>query len=245
MREGRRYFRQQLQELEEEIQAMAVSAERLFEVSIRALSAQNPALYQTVVSGDDAVDAYYLSIERRIVALFALQSPVVASDLRFLTAMLHINGHLERVADMAVNIAKIGESAKGLPRAPNMLQNLEEMSGIAIGMLEAAMDALARRDLVLSRELPSMDKPIDDLNRGMMAEVLAAAGSLDTLQWCVAMHLVSRQVERVGDHAVDIGEQVAYLVTGDFQEFTDASHPEIEQPHLASSPDHPPVTNTG
>jgi phosphate transport system protein len=93
-----------------------------------------------------------------------------------------------------------------------------------------------------------MDKPIDELNRGMLAEVLAAAQHIDTLQWCVAMHLISRQVERVGDHAVDIGEQVAYLVTGDFQEFTDASHPEIEQPDLARLPDGPEsqaITETG
>lgn len=232
MSEGRPYFRQQLQDLEDEIQAMAAAAGQLFDRSIAALSAQDPGLYQQVVTGDDEVDAHYLSIERRVVALFALQSPVVATDLRLLTALLHINGHLERVADMAVNIAKIGDSAKHLPRTDKVLQDLEEMGDIATGMLEAAMDAFGRRDVALSRRLPSMDDPIDRLNRGMLAQVLAAAANPDSLQWCVAMYLVSRQVERVGDHAVDIGEQVAYLVTGEFQEFTDASHPEIEHPEL-------------
>jgi phosphate transport system protein len=90
------------------------------------------------------------------------------------------------------------------------------------------MDAFARRDLVLARSLPAMDDPLDDLNRGMLAEVLMESDGRPMLEWGVHMHVVSRQIERVGDHAVDIGEQVAYLVTGVFQEFTDASHPEVE-----------------
>jgi phosphate transport system protein len=90
------------------------------------------------------------------------------------------------------------------------------------------MDSFARRDLVLARSLPAMDDPLDDLNRGMLAEVLMESDGRPMLEWGVHMHVVSRQIERVGDHAVDIGEQVAYLVTGVFQEFTDASHPEVE-----------------
>jgi phosphate transport system protein len=231
--EARQYFRDELQGLEDEIQAMAAVAERLFERSVAALAGEAGDEYRQVIAGDDAVDAHYLRVERRIVNVFALQSPVVASDLRLLTALLHVNGHLERIADMAVNIAKIGEAARGLPRSPTVLQMLEEMSGLAIGMLEAAMDSLARRDAGLARRLPAMDERIDLLNRAMLAEVLAAAPHREALQWCVSMHLVSRMVERVGDHAVDIGEQVAYLVTGEFEEFTDASHPEVEHPELA------------
>jgi phosphate transport system protein len=95
-------------------------------------------------------------------------------------------------------------------------------------MLTVAMDAFARRDVPLARSLPAMDDPLDDLNRGMLAEVLMESDGRPMLEWGIHMHVVSRQVERVGDHAVDIGEQVAYLVTGVFQEFTDASHPEVE-----------------
>ena len=243
MREGRQRFVGELRNLEDEVQAMAVAAERLFELSIRALSGQDPTLYATVVAGDDEVDAYYFDVEQRIISLFALQSPVAATDLRLLAALLHINGHLERVADMAVNIAKIGSAARDLPSTAPVLERLEEMGGIAIGMLEAAMESLAGRDVDLARRLPSMDEPIDRLNRGMLAEVLAAAADPSALEWCVEMHLVSRQVERIGDHAVDIGEQVGFLVTGEFQEFTDASHPEVEHP-LPPPPaanDHPPT----
>jgi phosphate transport system protein len=99
------------------------------------------------------VDQLYLDVERRILHLFALQTPV-ASDLRLLTALLHINLHLERIADQAVNLAKITKLAHGLPPNPTVLQHLGEMGAIALGMVGAAMDALARRDLDLARSLP-------------------------------------------------------------------------------------------
>jgi phosphate transport system protein len=106
------------------------------------------------------------------------------------------------------------------------------MGALALGMVGAAMAALARRDLELARKLPEMDEPIDRLNRGMLQQVLAASDDQRVLEWGIQMYVVSRQIERVGDNAVDIGEQVAFLITGEFREFTDASHPEIEHPEL-------------
>jgi phosphate transport system protein len=106
------------------------------------------------------------------------------------------------------------------------------MGKIALGMVGTAMDALARRDVELAQTLPELDDPIDQLNRGMMPKVLEAAGDKRMLEWGIRMYVVSRQIERIGDNAVDIGEQVAFLVTGQFREFTDASHPEIEHPEL-------------
>jgi phosphate transport system protein len=179
----------------------------------------------------DEVDELYLDVERRILGLFALQTPV-ASDLRLLTALLHINLHLERIADQAVNMAKITKLADGLPQSPKVLQHLEEMGALALGMVGAAMAALARRDLELAHELPRMDDPIDRLNRGMLGQVLEVSEDKQMLEWGIRMYVVSRQLERVGDNAVDIGEQVAFLVIGEFREFTDASHPEIEHPEL-------------
>jgi phosphate transport system protein len=156
----------------------------------------------------------------------------VATDLRLLTALLHINLHLERVGDQAVNLAKITTAAADLPQNPTVLQDLEEMGIVALRMMKAAMEALARRDLELARELPEMDDPIDDLNRGMLEKVLEASADKRMLEWGIRMYVVSRQLERIGDNAVDIAEQVAFLVTGQFREFTDASHPEIEHPEL-------------
>jgi phosphate transport system protein len=118
------------------------------------------------------------------------------------------------------------------------------MGAAALGMVGAAMEALARRDLALARQLPELDDPIDALNRGMLAKVLAVSADPRMLEWGVRMCVVSRQIERIGDNAVDIGEQVAFLITGQFREFTDASHPEIEHPKLVEAKTSPKQTST-
>jgi phosphate transport system protein len=133
---------------------------------------------------------------------------------------MHINLHLERVADMAVNIAKISNVTNALPGSETILTHLQEMADVVRPMLRTSLDALARRDDKLARHLPEMDEPVDRLNRGMYREVAACAGDQELLEWAVRMMVVSRQLERVGDHAVDIAEQVAFLVTGEFEEFS-------------------------
>jgi phosphate transport system protein len=231
MREVRRRFHEELRALEDEVQRTGTQAQLLLEQAPQALARGDLAVCEAVIRDDDEVDQLYLDIERRILGLFALQSPV-ASDLRLLTALLHINLHLERIADQAVNMAKITKLADGLPQSPKVLQHLEEMGALALGMVGAAMHALARRDLDLARSLPELDDPLDRLNRGMLQQVLAASDDQRMLEWGIRMYVVSRQIERIGDNAVDIGEQMAFLVTGEFHEFTDASHPEIEHPEL-------------
>jgi phosphate transport system protein len=231
MREVRRRFHEELRALEDEVQRTGTQAQRLLEQALQALAHSDLAVCEAVISGDDEVDRLYLDVERRILGLFALQTPV-ASDLRLLTALLHINLHLERIADQAVNMAKITKLTDGLPPNPTVLQHLGEMGALALGMVGAAMAALARRDLDLARKLPELDDPLDRLNRGMLGQVLGVSNDQRMLEWGIRMHVVSRQLERVGDNAVDIAEQVAFLVTGEFHEFTDASHPEIEHPEL-------------
>src|SRR5215207_2271738 len=229
MREVRRRFHEELRAFEDEVQRTGTQAQLLLEQAPQALARGDLAVCEAVIRDDDEVDQLYRDIERRILGLFALQTPV-ASDLRLLTALLHINLHLERVGDQAVNLAKITMAADGLPQNPTMLRDLAEMGTVALRMVGAAMEALAGRDLALARRLPELDDPIDALNRGMLAKVLAASDDKAMLEWGVRMYVVSRQLERIGDNAVDIGEQVAFLVTGQFREFTDASHPEVEHP---------------
>jgi phosphate transport system protein len=231
MPETRQRFSDELRALEDEVQRTAAQAQLLLEQALQALIGGDLAICDQVVRGDDEVDALYLDVERRILHLFALQTPV-ATDLRLLTALLHINLHLERVGDQAVNLAKIAKLVDGLPQIPEVLRDLEKMGKLALGMVGAAMDALARRDVNLAQTLPELDDPIDQLNRGMMPKVLAATGDKQMLEWGIRMYVVARQIERIGDNAVDIGEQVAFLVTGQFREFTDASHPEVEHPEL-------------
>jgi phosphate transport system protein len=231
MSEVRHRFHDEQHDLEVAIQRIGAEAQRLFEQALETLSTGDQATCEQVIRGDDVVDRLYLDVEQRILNLFALQTPV-AGDLRLLTALLHVNLHLERIADQAVNLAKIALLVDGLPRNPKILRQLEEMGEIACEMLSTSMVAFARRDLALARQLPEMDEPIDALNRGMLQEVLDASDDKAMLEWGIRMHLVSRQIERIGDNAVDIGEQVGFLVTGEFHEFTDASHPEVEHPDL-------------
>jgi phosphate transport system protein len=176
-----------------------------------------------VIAADDPIDERYLNIERRWLELLALQTPV-ASDLRLLSAIIHINLHLERIGDMAVNIAKIARLTSDLPPNQTILGHLREMGDVVRPMIRTALDSFVRRDLELARSLPGLDEPVDRLNRGMYREVAACAGDPHMLEWAIRMMVVSRQLERVGDHAVDIAEQVAFFLTGELEEFTDASH---------------------
>lgn len=217
-------FHEELATLEGEILAMGELAERAVGRAVHALIANDEAEAQAVVEGDDQVDEKYIRVEQGILELLALQTPV-AGDLRLISSMLHINLHLERVADMAVNIAKIYRSVRDLPRSPTILTHIQEMGDVVRPMIRTAMEAFGRRDLERCLRLPEMDDPVDRLNLGMYKEVAALAHDEPRLNWGLRMLLVARQLERVGDHSVDIGEQVGFLLTGEFREFTDASHP--------------------
>jgi phosphate transport system protein len=217
-------FHEELEALELEILAIGELAERAVSRSVRALVRRDADMAQSVIDKDDEIDERYLDVEERMLRTLALQTPV-ASDLRLLSAILHINLHLERIGDQAVNIAKIFHSVQNLSGSPGVVSTIQEMADIVKSMIRAAIEAFRTRDLDLCLSLPTMDDPVDRLNLGMYQEVSALAEHSELLDWGLRMLLVARQLERVGDHAVDIGEQVSFLITGEFREFTDASHP--------------------
>ncbi len=226
--EVRRKYHQELSSLEADVVAMGERAELAVHRAVESLARRDEVLGRSVIDDDDDLDGRYLDIERRIVDLFALQTPV-ASDLRLVLAILHVNMHLERIGDMAVNIAKIGLATKDLPAGETIVAHLEEMAEVVERMIRVAIRAFVDRDLELCLQLPEMDDPVDLLNRGMYSEVISLGADPNTLEWGIRMNVVARQLERVGDHAVDIGEQVGFLLTGEFREFTDASHA-VEMP---------------
>jgi phosphate transport system protein len=226
---ARVHFHEELEALELDMLGMGELVERAVGRSVSALVHHDDGLSKAVVDGDDEVDNMYLSVEERTLHVLALQTPV-ATDLRLLSAILHTNLHLERIGDMAVNIAKIAHSVLDLPSSQTIMSHLQEMGDIVRPMVRTSMEAFGRRDLELCLRLHEMDDPVDRLNLGMYKEVAALAEDAPSLNWGLRMLLVARQLERVGDHAVDIGEQVGFLLTGEFREFTDASHPARSAP---------------
>jgi phosphate transport system protein len=224
MLETRKRFHDELAALEAEILQMGERAQRAVDRAVSALARRDSPLAHEVIEGDDALDAMYKDIEERTFNLLATQTPV-ASDLRLVFAILRTSVHLERVGDQAVNIAKMALATMDLPASPTIVSHLEEMGEVVSSMLRTALDAFIRRDAELAAQLETMDEPVDRLNRNMYREVAILASDLQALEWGIRMNVVSRQLERVGDNAVDIGEQVVFLRTGEFKEFSDASHP--------------------
>jgi phosphate transport system protein len=221
---GRTRFHEELELLELDVLGMGELSERAVGRAVGALIDHDDAQAHAVVAADDEIDEKYMSIETRILQVMALQTPV-AGDLRLISAILHSNLHLERIGDMAVNIAKMYLSVRGLPTSQSIQAHIREMEDVVRPMIRTAMEAFRRRDLELCLRLPEMDDPVDRLNLGMYKEVADLAGDPELLNWGLRMILVARQLERVGDHSVDIAEQVGFLITGEFREFTDASHP--------------------
>ncbi len=141
-----------------------------------------------------------------------------------MSAIIHSSLHLERIGDQAVNVAKLHLLSKDLPGSDTLRRQLEEMGDLVVSMVRTAMEAFATRNLQLCLTLPVMDDPVDRLNRATHLEALKLADDPSALDWGMHMNLAARALERVGDNAVDIAEQVSFLVTGEFHEFTDASH---------------------
>jgi phosphate transport system protein len=221
--ETRTKFHAELLDLETGVVEMGGLAADSVKSAVDALVRRDRQGAQAVIDGDDEIDNRYLSIERRILDLFALQTPV-ATDLRLVSVIQHTNLHLERVGDQAVNISKINLATMELPTSAVILSHLAEMADVVSRMVRTAMEAFERRDLDLCLKLPEMDDPVDQLNRGMYVEVVKLADDPALLEWGIQMNVAARALERVGDNAVDIGEQVSFLLTGEFREFTDASH---------------------
>jgi phosphate transport system protein len=220
-REG---FHQQLEKIELELLELGELAGTAVQHSVEAVVHRDEEKAKAVIVEDDPIDDLYMKIDGGVLELLALQSPV-ASDLRMISAILHSCLHLERIGDQAVNIAKIYLVTQGLPGSASMVQQVEEMGTLVVRMLRTVMEAFARRDLELCLQLQRMDDPVDRLNRATHLEALKLADDPRALDWGMHMNRVARNLERVGDNAVDIAEQVAFLVTGQFREFTDASHP--------------------
>jgi len=192
--------------------------------AVRALQERDVELAEEVVAFDDEIDRLFLGIEGQIQSLLALQTPV-ARDLRLLLAILHINLLLERNGDGCVTIAKLSKLVADVEPDPALVDILVEMGERAEEMLRVALDSFAHRDLAGAESLVDLDELIDRANRRFVERLMDVMADPAHREWGLRMVVVARTIERIGDRAVDIGEQTAYLLTAEFREFTDASHP--------------------
>jgi phosphate transport system protein len=192
--------------------------------AVRALQERDIELADEVIAFDDEIDSLFLGIEALIQSLLALQTPV-ARDLRLLLAIIHINLLLERSADSCVTIAKLSKLVSDVEPDPALVDVLTDMGERAEEMLRVALDSFSKRDLVGAESLVELDDLIDRANRRFVERLVDVMAEPALREWGLRMVVVARTLERIGDRAVDIGEQTAYLLTAEFREFTDASHP--------------------
>jgi phosphate transport system protein len=216
-------FQEELEQVEAALQEEGDFVLRSLRAAVNALQAADAELADEVIAFDDEVDKRYFEIQEGIQSLLARQTPV-AVDLRLVLALLHANLHLERMGDYCVTIAKLTKLVTDVEPDEGLMQAFEEMGQRAEEMIRVALDSFQRRDLAGASSLVDLDELIDRANRRAVERVLDFGSDESKREWGLRMIIVSRCLERIGDHAVDIGEQTAYLVTGEFREFTDASH---------------------
>ena len=231
MPEGTRvHYQDELENLEaralDGLDLVAGQLERVVE----AVEHQDTELAERVIADDDIIDGRYLEVHQSILTLLATQAPV-ATDLRLISALLHVMKNMERMGDQCVNVAKLIPVAGHNPPADErIVRNIATMGKQVGSLVSQTKRAFAQRDVGMARDLVRQDDVVDNLNRECFHIALEIGDDHDRREWAMTMILVARAIERIGDNAVDIGEQVAFVVTGLFREFQDASHPETVTP---------------
>jgi phosphate transport system protein len=226
----RTHFQEELAGLEEQALGGLDMVVLALDRALETVQHQDVELAGMVISDDDRIDGRYLEVHQGVLSLLALQAPV-AGDLRLVAAVLHIIKNMERMGDQCVNMAKLVPLAgHNPPSDERILANIQRMGEQARQQVIQCKQAFSRRDVELAQDLVRQDDEIDRLNREVFHLALEIGDDSDTREWAMHMMLVARCIERIGDNAVDIGEQTAFIVTGLFREFEDASHPELAPP---------------
>jgi len=217
-------FQEELARLEEQALGALDLVVTTLDRTLEALHHRDIELAAIVIQDDDRIDGRYLEVHQGILSLLALQAPV-ASDLRVVAALLHVIKHAERMGDQCVNIAKVLPLTGNEPPVDQeILEKIERMGALARSEVSQSKQAFLLRDVALAEDLVRQDAEINQLNKEIFARAVEVGTDPDVREWAMTMMLVARAMERIGDNAVDVGEQVAFVVTGLFREFSDASH---------------------
>jgi phosphate transport system protein len=230
---SRSHFTEELAKLEQQALGGLDMVVDALDRALETVRHQDVELASMLIADDDRIDGRYLEVHQGILSLLARQAPV-ATDLRIVAALLHVMKNIERMGDQCVNMAKLVPLAGHEPPADERVLNLiQQMGDQARAQVVQCKQAFERRDPNLAQDLVRQDDRIDRLNKDVFHLALEIGDDPDTREWAMHMTLVARCIERIGDNAVDIGEQTVFVVTGLFREFEDASHPELAPPSTA------------
>ena len=211
MNQDQRHFAEKLEELKRQLLTMGGLAEERLRVVMRALVDRNHGWLRDVITGDSRIDDLQIDIDDRCFTLIALHQPV-AIDLRTVVSALKISADLERVGDLAVNIAEAAERYLLHPPVKPLI-DLPRMGELALKMLREALDAYVARDVAMAQHVLRQDDWLDALKDQIFRELLTyMLGDRQTIEPAVDLVLISRHLERVGDHATNIAEDVIFLV---------------------------------
>jgi phosphate transport system protein len=225
VQQTRQQFREDLAHLERQALGGLEMVIQQLDRALEALTYQDVELAGMVVADDDRIDGRYLEVHQGILSLLARQAPV-ATDLRIVAALLHVIRCIERMGDQCVNIAKlIPLSGYEAPKDKDILDAMERMGRLTRSLLSQAKDSFAERNAEAAQDLVRQDAEINRLNRAIFNRAVEIGDDLELREWAMFMILVARAIERIADNTVDIAEQTAFVVTGLFREFTDASQP--------------------
>jgi phosphate transport system protein len=221
----RRHFQAELLELERAALGGLDLVSEAIGRTLDVIETRDAGLAAMVIADDDRIDGRYLEVHQGILSLLALQAPV-ATDLRLVAALLHVIKHVERMGDQCVNVCKLIplDGTDPLVHEP-ILERILRMGRLARSEALQAQTAFAERDVDLAQDLVRQDAEINALQRECFRLALDIGDDADRREWAMHMTLVARCLERIGDNAVDIGEQTAFVVTGLFREFSDSSRP--------------------
>jgi phosphate transport system protein len=215
--EVRKTFHEQLDELYRDLLKMANTSVETIERTRAAFASMDASQASSIIDDDDVIDEFVMKIEETGIELLARQAPV-AIDLRTIIVIMRVAQHLERVGDLCVNISKAIANLDGYTVSPWIQENMDEMFQRSIKMTVRAVEAFRERDVAKAEELSKMDDTVDRINRTFLTSYNKE--SEDELELIIRVVMIARFIERIADHAVDIGENVHYMVTGEFVEFS-------------------------
>jgi phosphate transport system protein len=207
-----RHFQEELEQLKTRLLEMGGKAEEEVRLAIKGLAEADPVLVDRVLTGDEPLNALHIEIDNRCFTLLALYQPM-AADLRTIVAAVKINTDLERVGDLAVNIAEAARRYRTHPAVKKLI-DIPRMATIAQTMLRDALDAFVRRDLDLAQHVLNEDDRLDTLKTQIFRELLTyMLQDPTTIEPALDLILVSRHLERIGDHATNIAEDVIFIIS--------------------------------